>query len=195
MYILIDNYDSFTWNVYHMISQNNVKVDVVRNDEINSNDSNIYNYRGIIVSPGPGIPENAGNIMQIIRKFYNKLPILGICLGHQAIGSVFGAKIIKSGKVMHGRTDIIFKNSNRSILNGLSKKFLATRYHSLIIKRDTLPKEIKIIATNKENIVMGIQHKKFPIFGLQFHPESIESEFGNTIFKNFIDICNKNEYK
>ncbi len=193
MYLLIDNYDSFTWNVFHMIAQNNVAVDVIRNDKINESTLVHSKYKGIIVSPGPGIPSNAGKTMAIIKNYFKKIPILGICLGHQAIANVFGAKIIKSNKIMHGRTDVIEKVFDSRLFNTLPKKFIATRYHSLIIKKNTLPKELKIIATNAEGIVMGIEHENFPIFGLQFHPESIESEFGSIIFKNFIGICNNYE--
>ncbi len=191
MYLLIDNYDSFTWNVYHSLSSLNVKVKVFRNDKISISDIYKSSYKGIIISPGPGVPNNSGISLKVIKEFAKTIPILGICLGHQAIGFSYGAEIVKAKNLMHGQTDLIFHNSNSNIFKKIPSSFLATRYHSLIIKDITLPNSLRAIATNKNKIIMAIEHKKYPLFGLQFHPESIASEYGDNIFKNFINICNE----
>ena len=192
MLLLLDNYDSFTWNVYHFLKSFKVKVQVVRNNKIKASDNNKFEkYKGIVFSPGPGKPENAGEMMNIISNYKDKIPMLGICLGHQAIGASFGAKIVKMKKVMHGKTDniIILKNSN--IIKNIPNNFLATRYHSLEISNNCLPKEIEVLAENKEKSIMAIKVKNKKIYGLQFHPESIATSNGELFFKNFIKICYK----
>ncbi len=191
MYLLIDNYDSFTWNVYHFISSFDVKVIVKRNDKINFNKINIKKYYGIIFSPGPGKPENAGEMMNIIKTYQDKIPMLGICLGHQAIGASFGAQIIKMKKVIHGKTDNITITRRNHIFKNVPNEFKATRYHSLEIDKKDLPKRIEVIARTKKNTIMGIKIKNKNIFGLQFHPESIATSNGMLFFKNFVDICTK----
>ena len=185
--LLIDNYDSFTYNLYHYISSFNKNVDVKRNDKVNSKDIIKNNYKKIIISPGPGNPNQAGNCLKIVKDFYNKLPILGVCLGHQIIGQVFGSKIVQAKKLMHGKTSII-KNKKLGILNGIESKFIATRYHSLIVDRSSLSKELIITATTDNNIIMGLMHKKHQIHGVQFHPESINTKVGMKIIENFVKI-------
>jgi len=184
--LLIDNYDSFTFNLYHYISSLNVKVDVVRNDKINAKQILKKKYNKIVISPGPGNPNQAGNCIKIVKTLYKKIPILGVCLGHQIIGQVFGSKIIQANKLMHGKTSIIF-SKNSGILKNIPSKFEATRYHSLIIDKKTLNKDLLITAKTSDGIVMGIEHKKYNIHGVQFHPESIKTPIGIKILKNFVN--------
>ena len=184
--ILIDNYDSFTFNLYHYLSSLNVKVDVVRNDKITDKDIIIKKYDRIVISPGPGNPNQSGNCIKIVKSLYKKIPILGVCLGHQIIGQVFGSKIIQAKEIMHGKTSLI--NSNKiGILKNLPSRFEATRYHSLIIDKKTLSKDLKITAQTKDGVIMGIMHKEYNVHGVQFHPESIKTIIGIKILKNFIN--------
>tara|TARA_Y100000589_G_scaffold174536_1_gene165626 strand:- start:285 stop:863 length:579 start_codon:yes stop_codon:yes gene_type:complete len=192
MLLLLDNYDSFTWNVYHFLKSFKVKVQVVRNNKIKASDNNKFEkYKGIVFSPGPGKPENAGEMMNIISNYKDKIPMLGICLGHQAIGASFGAKIVKMKKVMHGKTDNITISKNSDIIKNIPNNFTATRYHSLEVSNKHLPKEIEVLAENKEKSIMAIKIKNKKIYGLQFHPESIATSNGELFFKNFIKICYK----
>lgn len=192
MLLLLDNYDSFTWNVYHFLKSFKVKVQVVRNNKIKASNNNKFEkYKGIVFSPGPGKPENAGEMMNIISNYKDKIPMLGICLGHQAIGASFGAKIVKMKKVMHGKTDNITILKNSNIIKNIPNNFIATRYHSLEISNKNLPKEIEVLAENKEKSIMAIKVKNKKIYGLQFHPESIATSNGELFFKNFIKICYK----
>ena len=192
MLLLLDNYDSFTWNVYHFLKSFKVKVQVIRNNKLKASDNYKFEkYKGIVFSPGPGKPENAGEMMNIIRSYKDKIPMLGICLGHQAIGASFGAKIVKMKKVMHGKTDNITILKNSNIIKNIPNNFIATRYHSLEISNKNLPKEIEVLAENKEKSIMAIKVKNKKIYGLQFHPESIATSNGELFFKNFIKICYK----
>ena len=183
--LLIDNYDSFTFNLYHYLSSLNTKVDVFRNDEINEKEIIKKKYKKIVISPGPGNPNQSGNCLRIVKKLYKKIPILGVCLGHQIIGQVFGSKIIQAKKLMHGKTSKI-KSLKVGILKNLPKNFEATRYHSLIIDKKTLSKDLEITALTIDGIIMGVMHKKYNIHGVQFHPESIKTKIGIKILKNFI---------
>ena len=185
--LLIDNYDSFTYNLYHYVSSFNKNVDVKRNDRIYSKDIVKNKYKKIIISPGPGNPNQAGNCLKIVKNFYSEIPILGVCLGHQIIGQVFGAKIIQAKTLMHGKTSLI-KNKRLGVLKGIKNKFVATRYHSLIVDRATLSKDLIITATTEDNIIMGLMHKKYQIHGVQFHPESINTKVGMKIIENFVKI-------
>ena len=187
--LLIDNYDSFTYNLYHYISSFNKNVDVKRNDKVNSKDIIKNNYKKIIISPGPGNPNQAGNCLKIVKDFYNKIPILGVCLGHQIIGQVFGSKVVQAKKLMHGKTSKIISKKT-GILKNLPKNFEATRYHSLIIDKKTLSKDLEITAQTTDGLIMGIQHKKYNVHGVQFHPESIKTKLGLKILKNFIKYKN-----
>tara|TARA_B100000131_G_scaffold100235_1_gene97298 strand:- start:1173 stop:1748 length:576 start_codon:yes stop_codon:yes gene_type:complete len=183
--LLIDNYDSFTFNLFHYISSLNVNVEVVRNDKINSKDILKKKYDKLVISPGPGNPDQSGNCLDIVRKLYKKIPILGVCLGHQIIGQVFGCKIVQAKKLMHGKTSKI-KSMNLGILKNLPKNFIATRYHSLVIEKKTLSKELIVTAYSEDSVIMGVMHKKYNIHGVQFHPESIKTTVGMKILKNFI---------
>tara|TARA_B100000029_G_scaffold101226_1_gene91518 strand:- start:800 stop:1369 length:570 start_codon:yes stop_codon:yes gene_type:complete len=185
--LLIDNYDSFTYNLYHYVSSFNKNVDVKRNDKVNSKDIIKNKYRKIIISPGPGNPNQAGNCLKIVKDFYNKIPILGVCLGHQIIGQIFGSKIVQAKKLMHGKTSLI-KNKKIGVLKGIKSKFTATRYHSLIVDRKTLSKDLIVTATTDDNIIMGLMHNKYQIHGVQFHPESINTKVGMKIIENFVKI-------
>ena len=185
--VLIDNYDSFTFNLYHYLSSLKVNVDVIRNDQINSAEILKKQYSKIVISPGPGNPNQAGNCLKIVKSLYKKIPILGVCLGHQIIGQVFGSKIIQAKKLMHGKISKIISKKT-GILKNLPKTFEATRYHSLIIDKKTLSKDLEITAETKDRIIMGVKHKKFNVHGVQFHPESIKTKIGIQILKNFLKI-------
>ena len=183
--LLIDNYDSFTFNLYHYISSLKAEVDVLRNDKITSKLILKKKYQKIVISPGPGNPDQAGNCIKIVKSLYKKIPILGVCLGHQIIAQVFGSKIIQAKKLMHGKISKI-KSKKKGILKNIPNKFEATRYHSLIIDKKTLSKDLEITAETADGIIMGIQHKKYNLHGVQFHPESIKTPIGMKILKNFI---------
>ncbi len=185
--LLIDNYDSFTFNLFHYLSSLNVKVEVVRNDKITSKEIVKRKYDKIVISPGPGNPNQSGNCLKIVKSLYKKIPILGVCLGHQIIGQVFGSKIIQTKKLMHGKTSLII-SKRTGILKNLPKSFEATRYHSLIIDKKTLSKDLAITAETKEGLIMGVNHNKYNVHGVQFHPESIKTKIGIKIFKNFIKL-------
>jgi len=183
--ILIDNYDSFTFNLYHYLSSLRVNVDVIRNDQITSNEVLKRRYSKIVISPGPGNPNQSGNCLKIVKSLYKKIPILGVCLGHQIIGHVFGSKIIQAKKLMHGKTSKIMSKKT-GVLRNLPKTFEATRYHSLIIDKKSLSKDLEITAETKDGLIMGVRHKKYNVHGVQFHPESIKTKIGIKILKNFI---------
>ena len=185
--LLIDNYDSFTFNLYHYLSSLKVHVDVIRNDKITSKEILKRRYNKIVISPGPGNPDQSGNCLKIVKSLYKRIPILGVCLGHQIIGQVFGSKIIQARKLMHGKTSKITTKKN-GILKNLPKTFEATRYHSLIIDKKSLSSDLEITAETKDGLIMGVQHKKYDVHGVQFHPESIKTKLGIKILKNFIKI-------
>ena len=191
MILLIDNYDSFTYNLVHYVEELGHNVLVYRNFKISLKKIAKLNPKKIIISPGPCTPNEAGICLDLVKKFYDKMPILGVCLGHQSIGQAFGAKIIKAGKIMHGKTSKV-SNLGSKIFKGLPSSFEATRYHSLVIKNGTLPKNFRVISEtidNKKNVIMGIEHENYPCYGVQFHPESIASvPFGKKIMKNFLNL-------
>ena len=191
MILLIDNYDSFTYNLVHYVEELGHNVQVYRNDKISLKKIAKLNPKKIIISPGPCTPNEAGICLDLIKRFYDKMPILGVCLGHQSIGQAFGAKIIKASKIMHGKTSKV-SNLGSKIFKGLPTSFEATRYHSLVIKNGTLPKNFRVISEsidNKKNVIMGIEHENYPCYGVQFHPESIASvPFGKKIMKNFLNL-------
>ena len=188
MIILIDNYDSFTFNVFHYLNDLGAKVKVYKNDKITSDELINLKPQGIVISPGPKKPNDAGICIELIKKNKN-IPILGICLGHQSIGQAYGGKIVECEEIMHGKIDDI-THLNHSLFNGIDKVFKATRYHSLVVEKKSLPTNLKIIAKTKNNIIMGLAHKEKKIFGLQFHPESIGTTVGKNILKNFLIIIN-----
>ena len=191
MILIIDNYDSFTYNLVHYVEEHNYKVQVFRNDKITLQKIRKLKPKKIIISPGPCTPDEAGISIDLIKYFYKRFPILGVCLGHQSIGQAFNAKIIKASKIMHGKVSTV-TNKGSEIFKGLPKKFDATRYHSLVIKNNTLPEYFKIISDtidDNKKVIMGIQHIKYPIYGVQFHPESIATTpYGKKIIKNFLEI-------
>jgi len=189
MILLIDNYDSFTYNVKHYLSEVGAKVETYRNDKISLNEINDLHPKAIVLSPGPCTPNEAGICLKLIEKFKNIYPILGICLGHQSIGQAFGAKIIKCEEIMHGKIDKM-KHNNHKIFNNIESNFSATRYHSLVIDRKTLSSEFIITAETEKNIIMGIAHSRLPIYGFQFHPESIGTDVGKNLLKNFLTLIN-----
>lgn len=185
MILMIDNYDSFTYNLVQYCGELGQRIKVFRNDKITLERIKKLKPAKIIISPGPGRPEDAGISPAVIRAFSGKVPILGVCLGHQAIGYVFGGRIVGAAKLMHGKTSWIYHNKN-SIFKGIPNPFEATRYHSLIVERKSLPPVLEIIAWTKENEIMGLAHKEFPVWGVQFHPESILTKVGKNILANFL---------
>ena len=191
MILLIDNYDSFTYNLVHYVEELDFDVEIYRNDKISLNKIKRLNPQKIIISPGPCTPNEAGISLNLIKKFYKEIPILGVCLGHQAIAQAFGAKIIKAKKIMHGKVSMMTNLGSR-IFSGIPKKFNATRYHSLVIQNNTLPNDFKIISDTIDNgkkVIMGIEHNQYPCFGVQFHPESIATNpFGKKIIKNYLKL-------
>lgn len=185
MLLLIDNYDSFTFNLYQMIGEIYPNIKVVRNDAISVEDIKNLDIKGIIISPGPGTPEKAGISAEIIRKYGKTIPVLGICLGHQAIGYAFNGKVLRVDKIMHGKTSFI-KNNGQGLFEGLKENFKVMRYHSLIVEKASLPQELEVTAETEDGVIMGLKHKQYPIYGLQFHPESILTEYGSEMLKNFV---------
>ena len=183
--LLIDNYDSFTYNLYHYISKLKKNVDVVRNDKINSKTILKKKYNKIVISPGPGNQNQAGNFLIIVKDVHKKIPILGVCLGHQIIGQVFGGKIIKAKNLMHGKSSKI-KHNKKGLFKNIKNNFEATRYHSLIVDRKKFPQNLIITAETKNKTIMGLMHKDYDIHGFQFHPESISTKMGMKLIKNFI---------
>ena len=185
--LLIDNYDSFTYNLFHYISKFNCKVDVIRNDKIESKDIIKNKYKKIVISPGPGNPSQAGNCLKIVKDLYKEFSILGVCLGHQIIGQAFGGKIIRAKKLMHGKMSKIYFKKIKMFKN-IKEPFEATRYHSLIVDRKILPDCFTVTAETKNKIIMGITHKKYDLHGVQFHPESIKTKVGMQIIENYINL-------
>jgi len=183
--LLIDNYDSFTYNLYHYLSSLKCNVEVYRNNKITIDQIKRKKFDKIVISPGPGYPKNSGYCPKIVKYFAPKIPILGVCLGPQIIGQVFGSKIIHAKKLMHGKLSVI-KHKNKGILKGLNKTFEATRYHSLIVDKKNLGKNLIITAETKNKVIMGIMHKKYNVHGVQFHPESIKTKLGIKVLKNFL---------
>ena len=183
--LLIDNYDSFTYNLYHYISRFNKNVDVIRNDKIDSKAILKKNYKKIVISPGPGNPNQAGNCLKIVKDVYKKIPILGVCLGHQIIGQAFGGKIVSANNLMHGKTSKI-KHIKKGLFKNIKNNFEATRYHSLVVDRKRLSKNLIITAETKNRTIMGLMHKYYNIHGFQFHPESISTKVGIKLIKNFV---------
>ena len=186
MLLMIDNYDSFTYNLVQYLAEIGQEVEVVRNDKISIEEINKLNPQYIVISPGPCTPNEAGISLSLIEAFKGKIPILGVCLGHQSIGQAFGGKIIHAQTIMHGKTSKISHNNN-GVFRGIKDPFIATRYHSLVIDRESLPDCFDVTAWTDDNEIMGIKHKELAIEGVQFHPESILSEHGHDLLKNFLD--------
>ncbi len=184
---MIDNYDSFTYNLVQYLGELGADIQIFRNNKITIQEIEEIKPEKIVISPGPGTPEKAGISVNLVKAFAGKIPILGVCLGHQSIGYAFGAKIVHAGKLMHGKTSII-QHDGKTIFENLPVPFKATRYHSLVIKKDTLHSDLEITAESEDNEVMGIRHKKYILEGIQFHPESIMTETGKDLLKNFLNL-------
>ena len=186
MLLMIDNYDSFTYNLVQYFAELGADVVVRRNDEVTVEQIEKMNPKHIVVSPGPCTPNEAGVSVAVIRHFAGKTPILGVCLGHQSIGQAFGGKIVHARLLMHGKTSLIHHH-NTSVFTGLPNPFTATRYHSLVIERESLPDCLEITAWTDDGEIMGVRHKMLPVHGVQFHPESILTEYGHDMLKNFLN--------
>ena len=187
MILMIDNYDSFTYNLVQYLGELGQKLVVYRNDKISIKKIKKLRPKQIVISPGPGSPKDAGISNDVIREFAGKIPILGVCLGQQCIGEVFGGEIIGARRLMHGKTSQIFHNG-KTIFKGIPSPFEATRYHSLLVNRKNFPKSLEIIAQTKDKEIMGLKHKRFPVWGVQFHPESILTVYGKKLLKNFLEV-------
>ena len=188
MIILIDNYDSFTFNLVHYLGGLGAEVVVHRNDMITVAEVMAANPEAIVLSPGPCTPNEAGICLDLIKAASATIPILGVCLGHQAIGQAFGGKVIRAPQMVHGKLSEI-SHSGSGVFRGINGRFQATRYHSLIVERSSLPRELMVTAETGDHLIMGLVHKKLPVHGVQFHPESIASEHGHLMLKNFLDIA------
>jgi len=187
MILMIDNYDSFTYNLVQYFGELGADIKVFRNDKITIDKIRKLKPKKIVISPGPGRPENAGISCGVIREFSGKIPILGVCLGHQAVGYVYGGRIVGAKRLMHGKTSMIY-HDRKTIFRGISCPFEATRYHSLLVEKRTLPECLQIIAWTKEDEIMALKHKDQPVWGVQFHPESILTRSGKAILSNFLKI-------
>src|SRR5262252_881024 len=186
MLLMIDNYDSFTWNLVQYLGELGADVHVHRNDAITLSEIAAWEPTQIVISPGPCTPAEAGISVPLIREFAGKIPILGVCLGHQAIGQAFGGKIVRAQRVMHGKLSPI-AHDGRGVFAGLPSPFAATRYHSLAIERESLPGELEITATTDDGEIMGVRHRRFAVEGVQFHPEAILTEHGHALLENFLE--------
>ena len=187
MILVIDNYDSFTYNLVQYLGELGAEVEVFRNDAIDVAGVDRRAPEGILISPGPGTPDDAGVTLEVLKAFTGKLPLFGVCLGHQAIGQVFGGDVVRAPRLMHGRTSPI-EHDGRGVCRGLPSPYRATRYHSLIVKRETLPAELEVTAQTAEGEIMGLRHVRHPIFGVQFHPESFLTEHGHAMLQNFLEL-------
>ncbi len=185
MYLLIDNYDSFTYNLWHFLGELGAEVAVHRNDKITVDEAVSLKPAGIILSPGPCDPDQAGICLDLINKAAGKIPIFGVCLGHQAIGQAFQGRVIRAPAPMHGKISEI-THTGHAMFKDVPRRFNATRYHSLIVEKSTLPAQLEITATTDDGLIMGVAHKSEPIYGVQFHPESIASQYGHHILRNFL---------
>ena len=187
MILMIDNYDSFTYNLVQYLGELGQVLKIFRNDAITISEIKKLKPSRIVISPGPGNPKQAGVSTEIIKKLGSEIPILGVCLGHQCIGEAFGGKVVGAGRLMHGKTSQIY-HSGMGIFKNIDNPFVATMYHSLLVERKSLPKTLEITAETREKEIMGLQHKKHPVYGVQFHPESILTQSGKEILKNFLKL-------
>lgn len=187
MFLLIDNYDSFTYNLWHYLGELGAEVVVKRNDAVTVDQVLAMRPQGIVISPGPCDPDKAGICLELIKRAAGTIPLFGVCLGHQAIGQAFGGKVVRAPKPMHGKVDTI-THDGTGVFAGLPSPFRATRYHSLVVERESFPDCLHVSAWSGDGLVMGLVHKNLPIWGVQFHPESIETEHGHAMLRNFIDF-------
>jgi anthranilate synthase/aminodeoxychorismate synthase-like glutamine amidotransferase len=185
--LLIDNYDSFTYNLYQYLGELGAETRVIRNDAISVDGALALEPDGIVISPGPGAPDSAGISIELVRAAAGRVPVLGVCLGHQSIGQAFGARIVRAGQLMHGKTSQMH-HDGRGLFAGLASPFVATRYHSLLVERDTLPSCFEVTAWTEDQKIMGIRHREWPLEGVQFHPESILTEVGRDLLRNFLEL-------
>ena len=188
MVFVLDNYDSFTFNLVQYIGETGEEVQVRRNDQVTIEEVERMAPRKIVLSPGPSTPEQAGISIELIRYFAGKIPILGVCLGHQAIGAAFGGKVVRSARIMHGKTSMV-EHDGRTIFRGLESPMVANRYHSLVVEPETLPEELEVSARSQEEgrtVIMGMRHRRFPVEGVQFHPESVLTPEGAKLIRNFL---------
>ena len=190
MLLMIDNYDSFTYNLYQYLAELGAEVVTVRNDKTTLEDIEAMNPQGIVISPGPSTPLEAGISNDVIRQFGPRVPTLGVCLGHQCIGYVYGAKVDRAGEIRHGKTSMIHHNG-QGVLAGLPDPFEAIRYHSLVVYPETVPDELEVTAWTDNGLIMGLRHKEYPVEGVQFHPESIMTPVGKAVLQNFLDRVNQ----
>ena len=188
MLTLIDNYDSFTYNLVHFLGELGASARVYRNDKISVDEVMAEKPSAIVLSPGPCDPDRAGICLDLIKRAGPEVPILGVCLGHQAIGQVYGGRIVRAPTLMHGKLSKVH-HTGQGVFEGIAQDFSATRYHSLIIDRASLPEELEITATTNDGLIMGVRHKSYPVHGVQFHPESIASEHGHQLLANFLDLA------
>jgi anthranilate synthase component 2 len=188
MLLLIDNYDSFTYNLFHYLGELGADVIVKRNDELTAKEALALKPEAIVLSPGPCYPDQAGICLDVIKLAGARMPILGVCLGHQAIGQAYGGNIVRAPEPMHGKLSSIH-HTGKSVFRGLNNDFKATRYHSLTIAPETMPADLEVTARSEDGVIMGVMHKKHPVHGVQFHPESIASENGHTMLQNFLTIA------
>ncbi len=188
MILVIDNYDSFTWNLVQYLGELGAEPKVVRNDEVDVDAVAAMRPERIVISPGPGTPDQAGICVEVIRRLGPTTPLLGVCLGHQAIGRAFGATVGRAGKQMHGKTSSI-THADCGVFRGLSNPFVATRYHSLVIHRNTVTEELEVTATAEDGEIMGVRHRRYPVEGVQFHPESILTVEGKRLLRNFLELA------
>ena len=185
MILLIDNYDSFTYNLYQYLCELGAEVKVYRNDKISLNEIDNLTPERIVISPGPGYPADAGISKEVIKTYGGRVPVLGVCLGHQCVGEVYGGKVTHAGKIRHGKTSLIY-HDGKGVFNGLPNPLSAVRYHSLAVKEADLPDCLQISAHTENGIIMGLRHKEYPVEGIQFHPESIMTKAGKSLLKNFL---------
>ncbi len=188
MFLLIDNYDSFTYNLVHYLGEEGAEVVVKRNDTLSADEALALKPQGIVLSPGPCDPDKAGICLELIGKAAGKVPVLGVCLGHQAIGQQFGGQVVRAPVPMHGKVSAI-THTGKGVFENLPSPLKATRYHSLIVARDTLPSCLEVTAQTDDGLIMGLQHRELPVFGVQFHPESIASEHGHELLRNFLKLA------
>lgn len=193
MIVVLDNYDSFTFNLVQYMQMAGEDVRVFRNNEISANAIIEMAPKGIVLSPGPCTPNDAGISLELVRTAFRHIPMLGVCLGHQTIGQAFGATIVRASKVMHGKVSEVFQVQDSALFVGIPKVFVATRYHSLVIDSMTMPSVLRSTATTNDGVIMAIEHSEYPIYGVQFHPESILSQYGHDIIVNFLKICKTRE--
>ncbi len=187
MVFVLDNYDSFTWNLVQYMGELGAEMIVRRNDELTAGEVEALRPERIVLSPGPCTPQEAGISIELIRRMAGKVPILGVCLGHQAIGAAFGGQVVRAAKLMHGKTSEV-QHDGKTIFSGIASPMICTRYHSLIVEEKGLPAELEISARTADGTIMGLRHKRFPVEGVQFHPESVLTDDGKQLIKNFLEL-------